>query len=695
MTIHLTKVFFNLIFIFFAFSSAAFADPFDLFYSGRLTEESGAPVQGPINLELKFFLSETGTDEIGVTVPVFSNVVLNEGTFGVTIDLTPAQFNTIFSNSSSVWIQVKDVTHDQTYPRQTFSAVPYAMRVPVDEATLTYDTNGKVKLKNVNNLQGNPISATTPTPNYFLKWDGSSWIPDAVTSTSGGDMLKSVYDSNTNNIVDNAEALGGQAASYYRDASNINAGTLAEARLANAANWNSAYSEAQAATASNTNSTIVKRDGSGNFTAGTITANLTGNVTGNVTGDVTGNVSGTSANVTGTVAIANGGTGQATANAALNALLPSQGASAGKYLTTNGTNSSWDTPAGGSSSLVAKSADYTILSGDNGKIFNVTAAAIMTLPSAADVGATYQVTIRRGGAGKVRILPVLSQTIDGDAEKWLMSQYSLVKIASDGSNWAILFKEGNVATSDCTTSPQTFTYTGANQTVTVPSGCYSMTAKMWGAGGAGSGNTAGGGGGYSIGTHSVSPGDIYIVVVGGRGVSGGATTTYGGGGRGGGGGSGGGRSAVRHVYNTFDLITAGGGGGGGTDTGAGGAGGGTSGSNGTAAYYGYGGTQNSGGSGGSGGEAGSQFLGGAGASSSTGGGGGGYFGGGGGGTDSVSYYGPGGGGSGFLSNATSATTTAGSGATPGNSGDADRSGAGAGGAAAANGAHGRVIISWQ
>lgn len=56
-------------------------------------------------------------------------------------------------------------------------------------------------------------------------------------------------------------------------------------------------------------STLVSRDGSGNFTAGTITANLTGNVVGGLTGNVLGNVSGTAANVTGIVAIANGGTG--------------------------------------------------------------------------------------------------------------------------------------------------------------------------------------------------------------------------------------------------------------------------------------------------------------------------------------------------------------------------------------------------
>jgi hypothetical protein len=64
------------------------------------------------------------------------------------------------------------------------------------------------------------------------------------------------------------------------------------------------------------------------------------------------NTTGTSANVTGTVAIANGGTGQTTAANAVNALLPTQTSNSGKFLTTNGTVSSWATvsanPAGSS-----------------------------------------------------------------------------------------------------------------------------------------------------------------------------------------------------------------------------------------------------------------------------------------------------------------------------------------------------------
>jgi len=56
----------------------------------------------------------------------------------------------------------------------------------------------------------------------------------------------------------------------------------------------------QTATSVNTPNTLVERDGSGNFAAGTITATLTGNAT----------------NISGIAAVANGGTGASTADAA-------------------------------------------------------------------------------------------------------------------------------------------------------------------------------------------------------------------------------------------------------------------------------------------------------------------------------------------------------------------------------------------
>lgn len=49
------------------------------------------------------------------------------------------------------------------------------------------------------------------------------------------------------------------------------------------------------------------------------------------------------ANVSGTIAVANGGTGQTTSTAALNALLPSQSGNTQKILRTDGTNAEWVT----------------------------------------------------------------------------------------------------------------------------------------------------------------------------------------------------------------------------------------------------------------------------------------------------------------------------------------------------------------
>lgn len=65
--------------------------------------------------------------------------------------------------------------------------------------------------------------------------------------------------------------------------------------------------------------------------------------------------------------ILNGGSGQTTANAALNALLPSQTGNNGLFLTTNGTNTSWAS-GGGSSLQIAYVSDQKT-SGTNGGTF--------------------------------------------------------------------------------------------------------------------------------------------------------------------------------------------------------------------------------------------------------------------------------------------------------------------------------------
>lgn len=216
----------------------------------------------------------------------------------------------------------------------------------------------------------------------------------------------------------------------------------------------------------------------------------------------------------------------------------------------------------------------------------------------------------------------------------------------------------------------TFSYTGANQTYTVPANVTSVQVYMWGAGGGGK-TVSGGAGAMVQGVLTVTPGETLNIVVGGGGPAPTTTLTsaFGGGGAqglgdGGQSGGGGGRAAIQRggTAVTNDIVVAGAGGGGtfssagGSATFSGTANNGAS----SSGVQGFGGTQSAGGAGGAAGQygtgtAGSRGQGGSvvnpiSASSNDGGGGGsGYFGGGGGGTNGGNAGG-GGGGSSFTGN---------------------------------------------
>jgi hypothetical protein len=257
----------------------------------------------------------------------------------------------------------------------------------------------------------------------------------------------------------------------------------------------------------------------------------------------------------------------------------------------------------------------------------------------------------------------------------------------------------------------TYSFTGSDQSFTVPSSITTIKVRVWGAGG-GSGfvGPTGGLGGYSEAIFSTSPGTVFTVVVGRGGLYANVSSQqYGGGGYGRNGGTahGGGYS---RVYSSGRDIWAGGGGGGGDanngyTSGSAGNGGGanssgnsaTSSTNGTI-YFGAGGggTTSAGGSAGTAdleivvnATAGSFAQGGFGDSyaSGGGGGGGGYYGGGGGGGPG----GAGGGGSGYVLNGTSIVGYN----SNYNGPDYPGGGVGAGGASHSNaGGHGYVAIRW-
>lgn len=228
------------------------------------------------------------------------------------------------------------------------------------------------------------------------------------------------------------------------------AGSIADSKLDTISTASKVSNSATTATSANTASAIVARDASGNFAAGTITANLAGNATTATTatsaGSATTATSATTAgNVTGTVAIANGGTGQVTAAAAFNALSP---------ITTKG-----DVIAGSGSntaSRLAVGADNTVLMADSAQATGLKWGSV-----AATVTTTRGDLIARGAAADGRLAI-------GTVGKFLRS---------DGTDpgWFYAYNVSTIDTSDSnitlTTSSnkyQSFTGFTASRDVTLP-----------------------------------------------------------------------------------------------------------------------------------------------------------------------------------------------------------------------------------
>ncbi len=366
----------------------------------------------------------------------------------------------------------------------------------------------------------------------------------------------------------------------------------------------------------------------------------------------------------------------------------------------------------------------------NGSNWTLTSAGYEESNSAAEVNSNISSFPSEIGTGKLKFKAFLhadnsSQQVELDSVSINYFSSTSPSISSISSTSGPSIGETDItiygSNFDTNGGTKTYTYTGADQTYTVPDGVNKIKVRMWGGGGGGghkggwSFGYQGGGGGYTEADMSVVPGQVLTVMVGAggnAGTTGNTNYNYGGGGPNCGGtdckygGQGGGRSAIR--YSGDDVLTAGGGGGGGSTNGTssfeyGGGGGGVVGEDGVAqansAYAGKGGTQAAGGAAGSGSQvgatAGQKYLGGRPNSpySYGGSGGGGYYGGGGG-AYTGTYMGGGGGGSGYVGTQgiTNGLMVGAVNRTQARSYDLDNGGAGLGGNVSTAGTPGKVII---
>lgn len=179
--------------------------------------------------------------------------------------------------------------------------------------------------------------------------------------------------------------------------------------------------------------------------------------------------------VTGILPIANGGTNAATANAALNNLMPAQGGNAGKFATTDGTNISYAFPLGAAKfNVVSKTSAYSAVINDY--IFATNASFIITFPTAVGISG-QQIGIQHNGTSLTQVYTLnttSSQTIGGIASGSyaLYTNGETLWLVSDGANWQILnhktntpwVSAGNNVISAVTTAP---TQVGNTKTVDI------------------------------------------------------------------------------------------------------------------------------------------------------------------------------------------------------------------------------------
>jgi hypothetical protein len=123
------------------FSSSATA--LELSYGGRLSTASGEPVAGPVSITFRFFREASGGSALATIVQ--ADISLLDGVFQTAIPLSSSERALVFgTGDEAVYIEVE--SQGKIYPRQKFSYVPLALRVPVDGSKIVYDNEGRLTL---------------------------------------------------------------------------------------------------------------------------------------------------------------------------------------------------------------------------------------------------------------------------------------------------------------------------------------------------------------------------------------------------------------------------------------------------------------------------------------------------------------------------------------------------------------------
>ena len=176
---------------------------YPLSYSARLTGSSGAPVEGPLDVELRFWTEATGGTQLADTFE-YQGVALSQGVLQLRVLATSSQIEKIFGDGSAT-VFAEITAGGKTYPRQEFSFIPLALRLPVDNRTLVFGSDGKLaanlptrpgantflavdgngkfawETPAVTMLRDQAVANTAPASGQLLSFDGAQWAPKSLS----------------------------------------------------------------------------------------------------------------------------------------------------------------------------------------------------------------------------------------------------------------------------------------------------------------------------------------------------------------------------------------------------------------------------------------------------------------------------------------------------------------------------------
>lgn len=244
-------------------------------------------------------------------------------------------------------------------------------------------------------------------------------VTGIVTNTHGGTGIDTSASNGVAHVLSGTWSVG-SVVNADIDA----AAAIVDTKLATISTSGKVSNSATTATNANTASAIVARDGSGNFSAGTISAALTGTATKatNIVGGLGGSIPYQTA-VDTTALLANGLTGQ--------------------FLKSNGTTAapSWATPSVLGTpirTMISKTTTYQILSTDDLILCDATSASFtITLPAGSGLtGQTYEIATTHTGAHTVTVKGSGSEGIGpSGANTIILNAGDTKKFIWDGSKW--------------------------------------------------------------------------------------------------------------------------------------------------------------------------------------------------------------------------------------------------------------------